>query len=62
MQKKSQILGTYDKIKIQALIKDLTPGPTTSHLTRNEPQSIGELFDELEQYIKFDERSSQKSH
>jgi hypothetical protein len=52
MQQKSQILGTYDKTTIQALIKGLTPGPTTLHLTRKEPQTIEELFEELEQYIK----------
>jgi hypothetical protein len=40
---------------IQALIKGLTPGPTTSHLTRKEPKSIDELFHELEEYIKSDE-------
>jgi hypothetical protein len=48
-QQKSQIPGTDDKTTIQALIKGLTPGPTT------EPQSIEDLFDELEQYIKSDE-------
>ena len=58
MQQKSQIPGTDDKTTIQALIKGLTPGPTASHLTRKEPQSIGELFDELEQYIKSDEELS----
>jgi hypothetical protein len=55
MQQKSQILGTDDKTTIQALIKDLTPRPTTSHITGKEPQSIEELFNELEQYIKSDE-------
>jgi hypothetical protein len=55
MQQKSQTPRTDDKTTIQALIKGLTLGPTASHLTRKEPQSIGELFDELEQYIKFDE-------
>jgi hypothetical protein len=48
MQQKSQILGTDDKTTIQALIKGLTLGPTASHLTRKEPQSIEEHFDELE--------------
>jgi hypothetical protein len=55
MQQKSQIPGTDDKMTIQALIKGLTPGPTASHLTRKEPQSIEELFDKLKQYIKSDE-------
>jgi hypothetical protein len=55
MQQKSQIPGTDDKTTIQALIKGLTLGPTASHLMRKEPQSIGELFDELEQYIKSEE-------
>jgi hypothetical protein len=54
MQQKSQILGTHEKITIQALIKGLTPGPTTSYVTRKEPQTIEELFKELEQYIKSD--------
>jgi hypothetical protein len=48
MQQKSQIPRTDDKTTIQALIKGLTPGPTASHLTRKEPQSIKELFNELE--------------
>jgi hypothetical protein len=55
MQQKSQIPATYDKTTIQVLVKGLTPGPTASHFTRKEPQSIGEIFDELEQYIKSDE-------
>jgi hypothetical protein len=49
MQQKSQIPRIYGKTTIQALIKGLAPGPTASHLTRKEPQSIEELFDELEQ-------------
>jgi hypothetical protein len=40
---------------IQALISGLTPGPTALHLLREEPQTIEELFDELEKYIKSDE-------
>jgi hypothetical protein len=55
MQQKSQTPGIDDKTTIQALIKGLTPRPIASHLTRKEPQSIEELFDELEQYIKSDE-------
>jgi hypothetical protein len=55
MQNKSQIPRTDDKTTIQALIKGLTSGPTASHLTRKEPRSIEELFEELEQYIKSDE-------
>jgi hypothetical protein len=55
MQQKSQILGTNDKTTIQSLIKGITLGLTASHLTRKEPQSIGELFDKLEQYIMSDE-------
>jgi hypothetical protein len=48
MQQKSQVLGTHDKITIQALINGLTPGPTASYVTRKEPQTIEELFKELE--------------
>jgi hypothetical protein len=33
---------------IQTLISGLTPGPTVSHLSREEPQTIEELFDDLE--------------
>jgi hypothetical protein len=55
MQQRSQIPEVDDKTTIQALIKGLTPGPTTSHLTRKEPKSIDELFHELEEYIKFNE-------
>jgi hypothetical protein len=40
MQQKCRIPGTADKTIIQALIKGLTPGPTASHLTRKEPQTI----------------------
>jgi hypothetical protein len=40
---------------INALIKGLTPGPTTSHLTRKKPKTIDELFHELEEYIISDE-------
>jgi hypothetical protein len=55
MQQRSQITEADDKTMIQALIKGLTPGPTTSHLTRKDPRSIDELFHELEEYIKCDE-------
>jgi hypothetical protein len=47
MQQKSQTPRTDDKTMIQALISGLTLGQTASHLTRKEPQSIEELFDEL---------------
>jgi hypothetical protein len=40
VQQKSQIPGAADKTTIQARIKGLTPGPTASHLTRKEPQTI----------------------
>jgi hypothetical protein len=33
MQQRSQIPEVDDKTMIKALIKGLTPGPTTSHLT-----------------------------
>jgi hypothetical protein len=55
MQQRSQIPEADDKTTIQALIKGLTPGPTSSHLTRNKPKNIDELFHELEEYIKSDE-------
>jgi hypothetical protein len=55
MLQKSQIPGTDDKTTIQELIKGLTPRLTASHLTRKEPQTIKELIEELEQYIKSDE-------
>jgi hypothetical protein len=55
MQQRSQIPEANDKTTIQALIKGLTPGPTASHLTRNKPKSIDELFHELEKYNKSDE-------
>jgi hypothetical protein len=55
MQQKSQTSRIDDKTTIQALISSLTPGPTASHLSREEPQTIEELFAELEKYIKFDE-------
>jgi hypothetical protein len=55
MQQRSQILKADDKTTIQVLIIGLTPGPTTSHLTRKNPKSIDELFHELEEYIMSDE-------
>jgi hypothetical protein len=51
MQQRSQIPEADDKMTIQALIKGLTPGPATLHLTRKKPKTIDELFDELEEYI-----------
>jgi hypothetical protein len=54
MQQKSQIPEADDKTTIQALIKGLTPGPTTSHLTRKKPKTIDELFHELKEYIMSD--------
>jgi hypothetical protein len=44
MQQRSQIPEADDKITIQAPIKGLTPGPTSSHLTRKEPKSIMNSF------------------
>jgi hypothetical protein len=55
MQQRSQIPEADDKTTIQALIKGLTPGPTTSHLTRKKPKTIDELFRELEEYIMSDD-------
>jgi hypothetical protein len=55
MQQRSEIPEVDDKTTIQALIKGLTPGPTTSHLTRKKPKTIDELFHELEEYIMSDE-------
>jgi hypothetical protein len=55
MQQRSQIPEADDKTTIKALIKDLTPGPTASHLTRKKPKTIDELFHELEEYILSDD-------
>jgi molybdopterin converting factor small subunit len=55
MQQRSQIPERDDKTTIQALIKGLTLGPTTSHLTRKKPKTIDELFHELEEYIMSDD-------
>jgi hypothetical protein len=55
MQQKSRTPGTDVKTTIQALISGLTPGPIASQLSREEPKTIEELFDELEKYIKSDE-------
>jgi hypothetical protein len=33
----------------------LTPGPTTSHLTRKKPKTIDELYHEIKEYIMSDE-------
>jgi hypothetical protein len=55
MQQRSQIPEADDKTTIKALIKVLTPGPTTLHLTRKKPKTIDELFHELEEYILSDD-------
>jgi hypothetical protein len=55
MQQRSQIPEAGDKTTINALIKGLTPGPTTSHLTRKKPKTVEELFHELEEYIWSDD-------
>jgi hypothetical protein len=47
MQQRSQIPEANDKTTIKALIKGLTPGPTTSHLMRKKPKTAEELFHEL---------------
>jgi hypothetical protein len=44
MQQRSQIPEANDKTTIQALIKGLTPGPTTSHLTRKKPKQLMNFF------------------
>jgi hypothetical protein len=55
MQQRSQIPEAGEKTTIKALIKGLTPGPTTSHLTRKKPKTVKELFHELEEYILSDD-------
>jgi hypothetical protein len=55
MQQRSQIPEADDKTTIKALIKCLTLGSTTSHLTRKKPKTIDELFHELEEYILSDD-------
>jgi tRNA A37 threonylcarbamoyladenosine synthetase subunit TsaC/SUA5/YrdC len=60
MQQRSQIPEADDKTMIKALIKGLTPGPITSHLTRKKPKTIDELFHELEEYILPDDDHSRR--
>jgi hypothetical protein len=55
MQQRSQIPEADDKTTIKALIKDLTLGPTASHLTQKKPKTVEELFHELEEYILSDD-------
>jgi hypothetical protein len=55
MQQRSQIPEADEKTTINALIKGLTPGPTTSHLTRKKPKTVEELFHELEEFILSDD-------
>jgi hypothetical protein len=55
MQQRSQIPEADDKTMIKALIKGLTPGPTTLHLTQKKPKTIEELFHEVEEYILSDD-------
>jgi hypothetical protein len=54
-QQRSQIPEADDKTTIKALIKGLTPGPTTSHLTRKKLKTVEEHFHELEEYILSDD-------
>jgi ABC-type transporter MlaC component len=54
MQQKSQIPEADDKTTINALIKNLTLGPTASHLTRKKHKTIDEFFHEFEEYIMSD--------
>jgi hypothetical protein len=54
-QQRSQIPDADDKTTIKALSKGLTPGPTASHLTRKKPETVEELFRELEDYILSDD-------
>jgi hypothetical protein len=54
MQQKSQTSRANDKTTIQVLICGFTLGQI-SHLSREEPKTIKELFDELEKYTKSDE-------
>jgi hypothetical protein len=44
MHQRSQIPEADDKTTIKALIKDLTLGPTASHLTRKKPKTVEEFF------------------
>jgi hypothetical protein len=55
MQQRSHISEADDKTTIKALIKGLTPRPTASHLTQKKPNTIDELFHELEEYILSDD-------
>ena len=55
MQLKSQVPNEDDKSVISAIVNGLTPGQTASHLSREEPRTLEELFSELEKYIKSDE-------
>jgi hypothetical protein len=60
MQQRSQIPEVDDKTMIKELIKSLTPGPTTLHLTRKKPKTIEELFHKLEEYILPDDDHRKK--
>jgi hypothetical protein len=55
MQQRSQIPEADQRTTISALIKGLTPGPTTSHLTRKKPKTVEEHFRKLEEYILSDD-------
>jgi tRNA A37 threonylcarbamoyladenosine synthetase subunit TsaC/SUA5/YrdC len=44
MQQRSQILEADERTTTNALIKGLTPGPTTSHLTRKNPRRLRNFF------------------
>jgi hypothetical protein len=55
MQQRSQIPEADERTTINVLIKGLTPGPSSSHLTRKKPKTVEELFCELEEYILSDD-------
>jgi hypothetical protein len=54
-QQKSQTPDVDDKTTISSMINGLTLSQTTSHLSREEPQTMEALFHELEKYCRSDD-------
>ena len=54
IQKKAQIPNLPEKDAIEKCIEGLLPGQLASHLTRDPPRTLEELYTEAEKYAKSD--------
>jgi len=54
VQKKAQIPNFSEKDAIEKCIEGLLPGQLASHLIREPPRTLEELYTEAEKYVKSD--------